>query len=212
MKQTVATVSCILAALLLCLACNRETEKNANTSPPKAGRPADSGEPINDKLVPTDELPPTETSSPDIGTVTAQEGSDGAKTAEEPLPSPPYITLGRQTRPGEITLCEGQPVPLYYELADDTPKTCWVALVLEQTQSKLACDNEKLAIQKQPIAGDKMGQLLFIMPPPGEYRLRLFTSADDSAEFVSEAQPFRVVSREEWTELGQQGKAAGSGS
>lgn len=143
--------------------------------------------------------------------IAAGNSREVAESSPPPLPAPPYITLGLQTKPGEIILCEGQPVPVYFELAADTPQTCWVALVLAQTRSKLACDNRKLAIQQQPLPGERMGQVMFIMPKPGEYRLRLFTSSDDHSEFVCEAQPFRVVSKEEWTELGKQGKSGSSG-
>jgi hypothetical protein len=129
-------------------------------------------------------------------------GADGAAELPAagipPGPTPPYITLGVQTKPGEISFCEGQPVPLYYELAEDTPETCWVALVKRELTSTLCGDHSAGALTKKQIRGSKMGQLLFIMPTPGLYILRLFASEDEQGEAIGESQPFRVMSKEDW--------------
>lgn len=129
-----------------------------------------------------------------------------------PLPDPPFITLGVQTKPGEIVFCEGQPVPLYFKFAEDTPDPCLVTLVPDTTQTRDAESNMRAALITKSISGSKQGQELIIMPGPGSYRLRLFTGSAAKDEFVSEAQPFRVVSRAEWAEMGEKNKAAGKGA
>jgi hypothetical protein len=74
-------------------------------------------------------------------------------------------------------------------------------MVPQSVQSKIAGDNRNMMVTSKLIRGTKLDQLVFTMPSPGKYFLRLFPSEDDQCESIGESQPFRVMSKEEW--LGQ---------
>ena len=207
MKKATLTAVALAAILVLAVSvsCRKSQQEGSQTgagtsagneSQNQAATPQTPGE--DEQSNPCDAPAGADAKQPDADEAGETGGAAKQPVQAPPSPTPPYITLGVQTRPGEIAFCEGQPVPLYYELADDTPDTCLVALVKQEVTSRLCSDNTTGALTKKPIRGTKMGQLLFMMPTPGQYILRLFPSEDEQGEAIGESQPFRVMSKDEW--------------